>query len=581
MVSLFVLLGEVRFYPTTTEVNENGTIEEYSMISGDSIEEIADAQIERALHLMDEKEYFNAFKTLTSVNATLNYLAPMLGEDEANLKHVKAKYYYAMGRLRLETGLEEEAIKCAWEGLAIAETGDLKSKLFRVLGEACLRLGGVGKLEEFLKEKGLSGKNLVYTELSALYGAGNAKTLRGRYEEAHSVFKKALEIAVKNLEESDEYLILAYHNLAWSYQMAEDYQEALKYYNKALELSLKHLGKKSWLTSKIYFEMGSVYRGMGNYTAAIKSYLTSLELREKYLGKDHPWTASTCMNLAEAFSEYGDCKNATYYAKKALEMYSAIYGENSVETVRAYQRASFLCRNCGAFDEALRMMKKALEIVSGLSGAKSYPAAYVTGEIGFIYFYKGDYGKAIKFFGKAEKIYKELEEETTDLARVYNGLGSSYLYLYYKGKRKNDLKNALKYSRRALEIYKKEVGEEHYYTITQYMTVGQIYRVMERYDRALDYLQESLNLSLKTFGEQDSVTADAYAKIAATYVDMDKYKKALPYYLKAVEIREKVFGEGHPVVTRSYMFLADIYENLGDKEQAEKYREMARAAQED
>ncbi len=155
MVFWIALLGDVYFFPTTSRVNENGTVEEYSIMSGGSLTEMVDGMLDRALDLLERGNYYRAFTTLVNANLTMNQLLPMLGKDISDMDERRAKYYYIMGRLRLETGFPEKALECVRRGIELTRDFGLLMNLFQIAGGAYAKLDRMEEWEGLLENSGL------------------------------------------------------------------------------------------------------------------------------------------------------------------------------------------------------------------------------------------------------------------------------------------------------------------------------------------------------------------------------------------------------------------------------------------
>ncbi|MCK4760707.1 MAG: tetratricopeptide repeat protein [Candidatus Aminicenantes bacterium] len=153
-------------------------------------------------------------------------------------------------------------------------------------------------------------------------------------------------------------------------------------------------------------------------------------------------------------------------------------------------------------------------------------------------------------------------------ANIFNDLGFTYDVL---GK----FSQALECGKKALDIRREELGEQHRDTAVSFNNVGSFYMNIGKYDEAFKYKKRALEIQLKLFDEQHPETALYIYNIGDYYSIIGNYKEALIYHKRALKIREKLFSDQHPDTAASFNSVGSIYGNLGDPQKGLQYHKRA------
>ena len=122
---------------------------------------------------------------------------------------------------------------------------------------------------------------------------------------------------------------------------------------------------------------------------------------------------------------------------------------------------------------------------------------------------------------------------------------------------------ALLFYEKALELTKKEYGENHVDVATSYNNIASVYNSQGKYDEALELYNKALNILKSILGENHVYVAYTYNNIALVYVKQGKYEKALELYNKALDIYKSTLGENHVYVANSCFIIATILKDTG------------------
>ncbi|MEK6589626.1 MAG: tetratricopeptide repeat-containing protein, partial [Nitrospinota bacterium] len=141
------------------------------------------------------------------------------------------------------------------------------------------------------QEKLLDEAERLNQKVIELYG-------QGRYEEAISYAKRALEIVEKILGREHPDVATSLNNLAELYVSTGRYAEAEPLHKRSLAISEKALGREHPDVAKGLNNLALLYYSTGRYSEAEPLYKRSLEIDEKALGREHPDVATSLNNLA-------------------------------------------------------------------------------------------------------------------------------------------------------------------------------------------------------------------------------------------------------------------------------------------
>ncbi len=124
------------------------------------------------------------------------------------------------------------------------------------------------------------------------YRQGGALYQAGRYGEALSFWKKALELGQREFGPDHPQTAAFLNNLAALYQAQGRYAEAEPLYKRALAIDEKALGLDHPGLATDLNNLADLYRAQGRYAKAEPLFKRSLAIREKALGAEHPDVAA-------------------------------------------------------------------------------------------------------------------------------------------------------------------------------------------------------------------------------------------------------------------------------------------------
>ena len=122
---------------------------------------------------------------------------------------------------------------------------------------------------------------------------------------------------------------------------------------------------------------------------------------------------------------------------------------------------------------------------------------------------------------------------------------------------------------RALELYRRVLGEEHPNTLGSMYNLAGFYLEQGRYDQAEPLHVKTLELRRRVLGEEHPDTLHSMNYLAVLYEQQGRYDQAEPLYVKTLEVYRRVLGEEDPLTLLSMHDLANLYRQQGRYDQAE------------
>ncbi|MCP4137743.1 MAG: tetratricopeptide repeat protein [bacterium] len=195
----------------------------------------------------------------------------------------------------------------------------------------------------------------------------------------------------------------------------------------------------------------------------------------------------------------------------------------------------------------------------------------ILNDLGFLYRQVGNYDKTLKLFYAALNLVEK--DDVTSLAGSYNNLSIIY-------KDRGELKKALEFQEKALEIRERVPGKNYQDLAKSYNNLSLIYKAGGELDKARDFQLKALEIREKVLGKNHPDLVLPFNNLSLIYKAGGELEKALEFQLKALEINEKVLGKDHLDLAPSYNTLSGIYFDTKDYKNAKEYAEKAVAIME-
>ncbi len=328
------------------------------------------------------------------------------------------------------------------------------------------------KEETFAGESGkpLSEEERQEVEKSAtLMASADDARIEGKYKDASKAVDEALGILRKLLGTRNHRTV-----------SAQIEQRLLK---NILALSAEKQAKVAQ-ADKALAEAKSAHDG-GDYAKAQELASQAVRVYEVELAKDTPALVPALVAFSRAEIELKHMEAAESALDRALVIAESSYGKNHPQVARVLDRQGWLLLNLGKHREAIQAMTRSVRIFRSSMG-ETAELAEVLDNLGTALALLPDYNRALASKLRAYFIRQQvLGPEAKDTGVSISNLA----WLYARGGEEQQ-KEVIPLRKRALAIFKRELGPDHPYTLLEMANLAASYRTEDMDDDALQLYRE-------------------------------------------------------------------------------------------
>ncbi|MBL9104635.1 MAG: serine/threonine protein kinase [Myxococcales bacterium] len=224
-------------------------------------------------------------------------------------------------------------------------------------------------------------------------------------------------------------------------------------------------------------------------------------------------------------------------------------------------------------------MRLAAESAIAWAGGDEWVSARFLQAVGNVLHSQGHYAESIEHLGRALALYEKQADDGEAHARDLAIAGTLAL-LGMVHQSKGEFDTADGYLRRALEIRRKTLGNDHPAAASSLHDLGNNDYRRARYAEAERSLGEALAIRKRVLGPEHKRVADTENSLGAVDYAEGEHVDARLHYARALEIRKKALGEEHPLTASSWMNLGNTDLVLGKYDEARANYEKALTIQE-
>jgi len=260
-----------------------------------------------------------------------------------------------------------EALKTATDKIheAFAEQPEVEAEIKHTIGVTYLRLGHYEEAEGLLRSslkmwQDLRG--LEYPDLALpLTSLAVLRHERGDYEEAESLYRKALVIKRKEHGgDENEDVMNILNNLALLLQDKGDLAAAEPLFRQILEIDRKIWGKEHLYVAIDLNNIGRLLLVKKNYAASELLLRESVDILQK---EQHPWLSIALGNLGELLTEKGDCQSAKPIFVEALKIGQNQLGEQNQDVAKLRSKYGLCLTKLKHFEKAEEQLLVAFPVL--------------------------------------------------------------------------------------------------------------------------------------------------------------------------------------------------------------------------
>lgn len=343
-----------------------------------------------------------------------------------------------------------------------------------------------------------------------------------------------------------------------AYYKTIDVDKAIEYGLKALKLykTDKSKGADDYLTYGVLLnEIGTSYflkylslNDISYLNLSKKFFVQSLKFSKKQLDKNSSVVAQSYYLIGSYFYVQHEFDDAITNYKKSLSI-NMIVDIDSKSTLDCYKQLGNTYELNNNSDSSLFYFKKALKVA--ISDTLIFEIADIYHQMGIGYGLDAD--SAIYYLNKALDIYKKIiGEKSKKVAQVYETIGNKL------GFQKQDT-NCIEYYKRALQIYTSLYGSNNPKFSHLYNNIAKAYFEFGYYNNTLKYSNKSLRVNLEQFNENSYEVATAYEYKAQVFQKLLNYEKAIENYEKALLIYKHLDKNNIHNVYQINKYILNIY----------------------
>ncbi len=284
--------------------------------------------------------------------------------------------------------------------------------VFKVNVQSLEKKVPVGKYEIRIKELRaatdtdhvLITQNRALQEATKLTSEARGLRVKGNYDEALLLSKRALAIREKALGRENPDIVESLNDLAGLYNTKGDYINTEPLLIRALAVNEKVFGTEHSKTADALSNLAALYGNKGDFAKAEPLFLRALAINEKVFGKEHRNTASTLHSLAGLYTAKGDYAKAEPLLTHALSIREKSLGSEHRLTASTLHSLAGVYDSKGDFAKAEPLYIRALETREKILGAEHPLTANIFNNLARLNTAKSNYAKAIELQTRCNEI---------------------------------------------------------------------------------------------------------------------------------------------------------------------------------
>ena len=498
-------------------------------------------------------KFFSYYEELVFSARAANQLTLLESLVNDKIKSSKRQYNFLLGLTAAAQGKYEDAANYFEAGLKRYPGNKF------LLYNLYYAYRNLGDYDKAMNELNLLSNNINEDDIfyiPCLLAKGSLNFLSGDYIKAKSLYKSALDKAVKNNDKQNEAnakinlgliddvngdVKSARINFDNGLEIAKDINdvELTAYAHSELGVSFSYTNeliesKENYLLSyKLYKKIGNVlrlsllssniakiYQTMFDYKSAIKYYEEGIE----FAGENKRAHAISLRGLADVYSNISDYSKALNYYKEASKISEKIKDLSLQSGINSGLGA--LNYNLNHFNNALKLFKQAKDL-SAIDN-NPYLSADLEYKIGFSYLQLDSLPSAENSFLNGMKTAKAANDFITESSNI-EGL----IQLLISS---NRLDEAKRYIANLHKISQQNNWD--YLTSVKYLLDGEIYKLEGNFDKAKFNFEQALKFADLT--NDFSIKIQAYHFLALLFEEHNFIEAAGSYYSSATKIIENV-----------------------------------------
>ena len=414
----------------------------------------------------------------------------------------------------------------------------------------------------------------VETSWESLTGDGWSALEAENNELAKRSFVVALDIA-GTFAAGDSRLPASLNNLGLVHYVEDEYDEAESLFQRAISIQQETLGADHPDVARSLNNLGLLYYDQDRYVETEEAYVRALAITEKALGPDHPLVATGLHNMAGLYRAQGMNREAEPLYVRALDIRNKALGSDHADLAPVLNSLALLYADQGRLGEAETAFGRSLAIYEKSFGPDHPGVAKSLNNLAGLYYQRRQYDGAELLYKRVLEIRERAHgADHPDVAQSLNNLAT-----LYHAQGRHVIAEPL--YERSLTIYENALGPDHFEVAAFLLTLAGFRRDQGRFDEAESLFRRSVAIREKAMGPGHPDVATSLTELAGFFRGRQRMEEAEPLYERALAIREQKLVAGHPDLLQSLNNLAILYNGRGQHDDAASMLARALASQEE
>lgn len=368
-------------------------------------------------------------------------------------------------------------------------------------------------------------------EADRLLKKGDQLYQGGQYLDALQVWGKSLQIyrEIKSLNGEGASL----YNIGVTYELLKDYQRSIIFYKQSLTIAIQIDNEQAQF--RVLNNLGDLYdNSLQQYQNGIEYYQKALAIANRI--RDYNSEATLLSKLGKLHNIIGKYQNAIEYYQQAVTIAKRI-GDRYIEKDSLIGLTK-VYKALGQYEKALGYNVQALTILITTPNVSD----------------RDKYGDFVN----------DLSETYSDLAKIIkvDNTGSSSNKLDSTDTRLLKLQIPLL----QIALASKRKTSDFYGESLILSNLGDIYNLLEQYEKAIEYYQQSLSIA-RQIGDRNG-EANSFNNLGTLFAKLNQPELAIVFYKASVNVRETIRKDIRGLSKeekKSYLnTIAQTYRNLAD-----------------
>ena len=346
---------------------------------------------------------------------------------------------------------------------------------------------------------------------TALHNLGNALATQGKYEEAESLFRRAVDIRARALGSHHPDYGASLRGLGNVLRERGSYGEAEALLRRALVIGEEGSGIDSQVHSTLH-SLGLALHAQGNHGEAENLLRQALAIAERELGAEHPDYAASLSDLTGVLAAQGKYAEAEGAARQALAIYEKTLGIDHPRYGFSLHNLAAALQTQGQYREAEGLLRRSLVTYEKTLGVDHPAYGRSLANLANVLKTKGRYGEAEGLL-RQSLVTKEraLGGDHPDLAPTLASLAAVLAD-------EDRLLEAEHLLRRAMRIA--EQGHDHRNTADILTVLARVEFKLGK-PEANDTAQHALDIRIATLGRDHPITKQAALNLTILRIASD------------------------------------------------------------